>query len=558
MENFLTADKVKVILQNAPKGSDPARVVQALVDKGYTLEGFNDQPEKPKPASRYEIAMGQKNPDGTPNTEKGIIPESVDQFKKGFNQVKEGVNEKDTGAGLVKIAKGTLNQGAGAIRAVFSPIEAGLKITAKLPVIQEALGGVNSTVDYFADKISNNKKLQKFAMENPDADEVFANLVTIGLAVAGGKYGADGIPATKVGGVIDNAITQVTTKSPQVLRNTITRFNEKTAPVVKTVKEKLNSGAGSETEIAGKIFQAKPEKLDTMVRALERIDTKGIKSSEDLFSRLDSKAKENTLAVDDALSKSTDLYKPKDTTRTIKVKGGKPLKENFVDTALQHLDELYTKTNDATSLAKIKEITTRYKKEGLTAKEMNQIARDYGSEFGSKAFSKASGDPLTSVNAQSFENVRSGVKAKVRELMPDAGTKALDLSTSDILDSLKQLRGVETKAQVAMNKLQKAGMLQKMGGVFGKGVDLATGGFVKGMLKTLFKATGSGADEALNAIQIKEAIPKLVKAFDKISKTKDLKAVGVQEELTQMFKAIFPEEKVAPVKTKPKPKANKK
>ena len=90
MENLLTKDKVKVILQNAPKGSDPAMVVQALVDKGYKLEGYNDKPEPlPKP-SAYDVAMGKKNPDGTEKTDKGIIPQAVDQFKKGFKQTQEG------------------------------------------------------------------------------------------------------------------------------------------------------------------------------------------------------------------------------------------------------------------------------------------------------------------------------------------------------------------------------------------------------------------------------------------------------------------------------------
>lgn len=544
MENFLSADKVKVILNNAPKGSDPGRVIQALVDKGYKLEGFNDKPEPlPKP-SRYEVAMGKKNPDGTDNTDKGIIPQAVDQFKKGFKQTQEGAKNPNLIEGTVQIGKGILNEAAGGIRAVFSPIEAGMKIISKLPVIHQALGGVDKSVDYFADKISNNKKLQKFAMENPDADEVIANLVTIGLSVAAGKDGApNGVPATRVSGIIDSVLKDVSTKSPEVLRNTITKFKEKTAPVAEKVKEKM--AGESEADIAGKIFQAKPEKLDTMVRALEGIDKKGIKSSEDLFSRLDTKAKENTLAVDEALQKSTDVYKPADITKTIEVKGGKPLKQDFVQTALDHLKELYEKTSDPTSQAKIMEKITKYQKDGLTAHEMNLIAREYGSEFGSKAFSKASGDPLTSVNAQSYENVRSGIKGTVREKMPDAGTKALDMNTSDSLDAMKLLKNVETKAQQAANKLEKAGLIQKMGGLFGKGVDIATGGFVKGMLKTLFNKVGTGMDESLGAIQIKEGIPKLIKAFEKVEKIKDLKAKGVESQLKEIFKDFIPGNKTS-------------
>lgn len=530
MDNLLTKEKVKVILQNAPKGTDPSMIVQALVDKGYKLEGYNDKPEPVKKPGVIEDV-------------KSIIPEAADQFKKGFKQTQEGVKNPNLIEGTVQITKGILNETAGGLRAVFSPIEAGMKVVSKLPIISDALGGVNKSVDYIADKFSNNKKLQKFAMENPDADEVIANLVTIGLTVAAGKAGTpNGIPSTKVGGIIDNVLKDVSKKSPEVLRKTIQAYKENVAPVANKVKEKVLKPSESEADIAGKIFQAKPNQLDTMVKALEGIDTKGIKSSEDLFARLDTKAKSNTLAVDEALQKSTDLYKPSDITKTIEVKGGKPLKQDFVGTALDHLKELYEKTSDPTSQAKIMEKITKYKNEGLTAHEMNLIAREYGSEFGSKAFSKTSGDPLTSVNAQSYENIRSGIKRTVREKMPDAGTKALDMNTSDLLDAIKLLKNVETKAQQAANKLKKAGLIQKVGAVFGKGIDIATGGFVKGMLKTLFNKAGSGVDETLSAIQIKEGIPKLIKAFEKVEKMKDLKAANVESQLKEIFKDFIPEQ----------------
>lgn len=46
MENKLTKAQVTTILQNAPKGSDPGKIVDGLVKRGYVLEGFNE----PKPS----------------------------------------------------------------------------------------------------------------------------------------------------------------------------------------------------------------------------------------------------------------------------------------------------------------------------------------------------------------------------------------------------------------------------------------------------------------------------------------------------------------------------
>lgn len=49
MENILTKEQVKTILDGAPAGSDKKQVLNKLVEKGYKLEGFNDQPQKQEP-----------------------------------------------------------------------------------------------------------------------------------------------------------------------------------------------------------------------------------------------------------------------------------------------------------------------------------------------------------------------------------------------------------------------------------------------------------------------------------------------------------------------------
>lgn len=39
---------MKLILTQAPKGSDPGKIVQAFADKGYVIEGFNEKPKTPE------------------------------------------------------------------------------------------------------------------------------------------------------------------------------------------------------------------------------------------------------------------------------------------------------------------------------------------------------------------------------------------------------------------------------------------------------------------------------------------------------------------------------
>jgi len=61
MEKYLTKDEVKVILQNAPKGTDGGKIVDGLVARGFKLEGYNDQPEPPKSMTGSDSAIFQAN-----------------------------------------------------------------------------------------------------------------------------------------------------------------------------------------------------------------------------------------------------------------------------------------------------------------------------------------------------------------------------------------------------------------------------------------------------------------------------------------------------------------
>lgn len=169
-------------------------------------------------ASSYDVAMGKKNPDGTPNTDKGIIPQAVDTFKAGFTQTKEGANNPDVGAGAQQIGRGVLNEAAAGLRIFSSPLEAATKIAAKIPGISQIVGGVDAATKKIGDFIGQNKHLQDFVTSNPNAEEVIGNLIGIGSTIAAGKAGApDGIPATKLGEFADKTLSDVKGKVTDTL-----------------------------------------------------------------------------------------------------------------------------------------------------------------------------------------------------------------------------------------------------------------------------------------------------------------------------------------------------
>ena len=67
---------------------------------------------------------------------------------------------------------------------------------------------------------------------------------------------------------------------------------------------------------------------------------------------------------------------------------GKIVKTDYISLALNNLVELYKKIGDKVEKGNIQEIKSKAKEEGLSRKEINDISRLYGIEFGEKAFSK--------------------------------------------------------------------------------------------------------------------------------------------------------------------------
>lgn len=211
------------------------------------------------PLSSYDIAMGKND------TTTGIIPQAVDTFKEGFKQTQEGANNSNLIEGLQQIGRGTLNEAGAGIRAVFSPVEAGLKIVSKLPGFHQALGAIQ---DYVIDPASNensiltSKPIQDFMQSNPHADEVIGNLITIIGTIAGGKKA----PEIK-GAVSDTAsgIKDVIMGGPDgpgggaigLVKDTVDAFGNKIKSATETIKENIPG-----SEIPGKIVRRVEDTLE--------------------------------------------------------------------------------------------------------------------------------------------------------------------------------------------------------------------------------------------------------------------------------------------------------
>jgi len=442
------------------------------------------------------------------------------------NRVGEILGRPDTG--IIEKGVQLFGQGAGL---VASTIETAV---GEIPGVKQVTQGIGSGINWLAtsewspikhlgDLIGSNKALQE-ATQLYDTDSNFRDTVDAVANVA--RLGGD----VQLASDAVNLTKNVTNKILERAKNPPLPPNPPRGGGVEPPAEPLLDFSGAKgkiedlitppktvNEALGQIAQGKVEDIKPVKNALESIDTTGVETFQDLQGRIKQSIPDYAKQVDAELAKDPRIYKLKDLVIKRQTAGGKIISIDYVTKALTDLKELYRKIGDPVSEGNIKEILTKAKKEGLSRKEVNDISRKYGIEFGSKAFNKM-GEPLTSVNAQAFENTRSGLKTVAREGLGGAKAKALDRKLSDLFDTQKLIdRNVE-----AVNKLKQRinerGLLERAGHLVAKYGDMLTGGSIRGFVGGLLPR-GAGY-KVMNALDIEMALRKNLDIVERAFKAK--------------------------------------
>lgn len=291
--------------------------------------------------------------------------------------------------------------------------------------------------------------------------------------------------------------------------------------IERIAKETLdNTDVEAARKVAGEIIQGPKELQDTGRKVLTKLDTSKVRSYDDLAEVIRKRIGENSTTVDDAFNARPEKIGFDKLAKEIKV-GDKIIKANPVDDALNHLEEFYDGSKDYANAERIRQL----KEAGsLTAKEVNDVAREYSREFSSKAFNKV-GDPLTSVNARAMENTRSSVKEIARSLIDGDGAKLADKETSQLYNVLKYAEDNAKKATVLRQKLTDRGLLEKAGDWAGHTVDKLTGGSVRSFVTSFFPR-GQGLKPA-NFVELENG---LAKNLDKLNKLQQLVDNGASDQ----------------------------
>lgn len=410
-----------------------------------------------------------------------------------------------------------LGTAGGFIRGAFSPVTAALS-----PIIE---GGLKSSGILENDKVQKTLSgLDEWAKAHPDAAENLKNVFDIAATVTGTKGVTSAVPAVKATVQTGKkAITETVGEVVDLTKRATGKIIKATEPLPPTPMKAV-----------GQVLQGETTDVSAGVKSLSALDTTGVKTFSDLETKITSRIKELANKVDEDLSVDTTKKSMKDLVVSAKTTAGKTVKTTPVKNALDQLEELYVKTGDAVSEANIKELKQRAISEGLSNLEVNDIARVYGSEFKSKAFSKV-GDPLTSVNAQMYENTRKSLKEIARQGIKGGEAKQAD----EIMSSLYNTKALVQKNVEAVNRLQQKiserGLLEKVGNAVSKYGDMLTGGSLRGFVGGLLPR-GAGY-KVLNPLDIEKALEKNLQIIQSAIKGKtDDEIVSILKKLENQSK----------------------
>jgi len=281
-------------------------------------------------------------------------------------------------------------------------------------------------------------------------------------------------------------------------------------------------------EALKEVLQGKTSDLKQGLKSLSALDTSGVKTYQDLKNVISSKIENLAEIVDTILINDKSKTKLDDLLLVKSTVSGTKVAINPVKKAISHLGELYQKIGDEVKFKELQEAFKKAAKDGLTKYDINELARLYGQEFGSKAFSKI-GEALTSVNAKLYENTRTQLKELARKGMDKTAEQS-----DKMMSSLYNTQRLIDKNIEAVNKLQQKirqrGLLEEVGYNLSKYSDVLSGGTLRGIVGGLLPR-GVGY-KVLNAIDIEKSLQKNLEIIQKAIKSKS------DDELNRLLKSL--------------------
>lgn len=447
LQQILAKGKVTPSGTASPSGSsNPA--LQAILAKGKvtsapiqkSVGSSTTQPQNSSLASKF---FGPQQP--VTINPLNVVKDVATTYKNlpgdVANDIKSGADTMDKG-GVINWLKGAAKAGVGTTGdvagAFFSPVSATINEGLKATGVQSAMDGIS---DVIADKISDIPEVQKFAMKYPNAGSDFGKAMNVIMGVAGGNEEINPVESMK--GAIDTGKTGV----------------ENVKNVASSVKESIKPSL-TPIEATGQIIQGDRSDIPKSQRTLGLLkDISNIKTQADLSKAINEQIIKPTLKlVDDEFDKDTSGgHSIKSFEKNIG-DGKNSVKINYVRQGIDQLRDFYKKTNDAQGLSDMSKLENKSKINGLTYKDINNLARRHGSDI--NAFN-ANGEASSGLTKQAAENTRSGLKETAREGLGTPQAKAFDKIVTEAIKTKELVDDQAEKINKSLQKSTKVGELPK-------------------------------------------------------------------------------------------------
>ena len=337
-------------------------------------------------------------------------------------------------------------------------------------------------------------------------------------ATIGGAYGAVGAAqenksvlqgaksGATSGAVVGGALGAISTGTTNYLLS-------KTQKAAKT-NEKINN-------LVGNVTQGDKKQIEKARQALQTLDVNEVKKFSDLKKVSSEKIESIARKQDEILSSFPDKIPVENLGKQI---GSK--EQNFVKQGISQLKKFYDETEDIEKFAKIENFEANIAKEGITAKEINDLAREYNAEIASKAFSKVTGEPLTSINKIASENVRRGLKEVSRDVLPDETSRILDKEMSNLFTLKATSEKLEDSVQKLQNKVMERGLVEKVGRSIGKVFKNipVVGSGSRGLFTALLDS--NVGNKSMNALKLEKELATSLQKINKLNRNLDKMSDG--------------------------------
>lgn len=334
----------------------------------------------------------------------------------------------------------------------------------------------------------------EWSEENPRKSRAVKDVVDIGTAALFAKGAKPSVNALKSGTDSLVATGEKTwaevVKTGEKITADIMKPAEQVAQVLATSPTKVIANRAANVvkvnDLVNVITRGKPGALAATKNTIFSMDTTGLKTFEQLATKAGEMEGVLRNSVDDVLSQNPTLYKLPELNI---VKG-----YNYTEKALNVLEDLYIETINPDLLELVKELSVKAKTEGLTSKEINDLAREFGTEVASKGYNAKTGEPLKGINAQMEQNIRTGMKDTVRALNGNNldlltnldGTLSEFISTKDLFVKLAQETTTKGARLFPENQLLQVGA--QVGATAATAANLATGGGLMGLINKIIPA----------------------------------------------------------------------